>query len=226
MVHSSDENEDDEFNEDDEAGDEYLGNTYGNVLHHIRALIGGLGGPPTQPPQIRQQPMPQPKYDASKSHPHKLPKGFRRDVIPPEDIIDLDASTSCFKTDSEEEEVPVCAGCDQELFLGDQDNHSAFRPCVLKCGHLICAECASEGKKRFLSERKAATKAKPKKGKGKGRAKTKAVVTEMGKEIVLDEDMVMVQGPWKGCPVVGCDGDKTAWNRKLGADTGLWQVFV
>jgi len=164
-----------------------------------RAPPGRHTGPPSSDAK-------QPKYDPHLSHPRKLDAGFRRDIIPPDEIVNIDADPS--GSSDEYEEVPVCSGCDKELFLGNEAEKDSARPYALRCGHLVCAECAAKGKARKPSA------AKSKKGKGR---KSKVEQTLEGQGFAL---------PWVGCPVKSCDGASTAWNRKVGDQDGLWDVYL
>jgi len=141
----------------------------------------------------------QPKFDANKSHPRKMDPGYRKDIVPPDEVVNVDQDSA-----DDDEEVPVCAGCDKELFLGNETDKDHARPYALKCGHLICAECASA--------RKARKKPKAKKG---YRSKKSEAAEEVG-----------FAKPWEGCPVKSCNGGGTAWHRKVGSDDGLWDVYL
>jgi hypothetical protein len=184
---------------------------------------------------------PEPKYLAAKSHPRKLERHFKKDVVNPDDVIDVDSDA---EDDSAEwEEVPICAGCDRELFLGDPESQDGSRPCALsgsslfvwsllepgaECGHLVCALCAQDNQKRFLAHlaQKRRQQAATKRGK---RARTTrnskrsntATTASVTSAVDLEDDFI-----FEPCPVAGCDGDGTNWRTKLGTKDGLWQVFL
>ena len=178
--------------------------------------------------------LPVPKYDVAKSHPIKLAKGYRRTVVPPEQVVVLHSDDSAESgsegSEAEYEEVPCCAACPTELFLApapptEADGKAALksahaRPHALKCGHLICAQCAADGKKRLGGRSKGRGgrgKARGKKGRGRASIEANGGMTV----IDLDSDVAI----WTGCPVYNCDGAGTAWNAKVGDVDGLWQVF-
>lgn len=157
----------------------------------------GLGGGGPAAPMPNDKPA---KYDFKKSHPHNLDPGFSRSIVPPDEIISLDADPGA--ADDDYEEVPVCAGCERELFLGNEAEKDSARPYALRCGHLVCAECAAKGKK-----------AKQSRGGKKGK----------GKKAKVEEGFAPM---WTGCPVKSCDGASTAWTRKVGHEDGIWDVFL
>lgn len=187
--------------------------------------------------------LPPPKYDINESHPRKLARGFRRDVVPPAPVIDLDKTIDADADSEEEEEVPVCAACKTELFVPQMEgDKSASRPCALKCGHIICAGCVYTGRKFFRKQiarkRKAnlgyTTNAKSKTRKVSAASQEKDIVLATnGNGNVNPEEHGIVSaqaglepGEWIGCPVPSCDGGGTQWLRNLGHPDGLWEIYL
>lgn len=174
------------------------GHTFGGFEAYMDALAAG--------PDLAHQK--KPKYSVAKSHPRKLQPGFRRDVVPPDEVLMVEDDESPSSDDFEE--VPQCASCDKELFISSEAGTDAARPYALRCGHIICAECAAEIKT-------AATTSRATRGRGK---KAKVVQPRVVKESTLT---------WSKCPVKDCDGGNTIFKGakgKLGTETGMWEVFM
>lgn len=187
--------------------------------------------------------IPPAKYDIQESHPRKLARGFRRDVVPPAPVIELDKTIDgdlkLEEEEEEEEEVPVCASCKTELFVPQTEgDKSATRPCAIKCGHIICAACVVLGRKYYRRQmarkRKAARglpPGPPPKSRKTNQAKAAAGDAVKGEDAASEHGIIeswssLEPGEWIGCPVVTCDGANTGWLKNLGHPDGLWEIYL
>lgn len=192
----------------------------------IQNILNGYDAPTTAAPAASYADaasrLPEPKFDATKSHPGKLERGFRRDVVPPSDIINVDASIQDDDQEDEYEEVPICAACDTELFVPESegDKSVASRPCALKCGHVICAACTQAQRSHYRSHIMRVSREKKRKG---------AHIAPEAEQHGIKESVtpaMIKEGKWLGCPVEGCDGAGTQPLRAMGHPDGMWQIYI